>query len=165
MKTSKFAFEINWPLWMSTKFSKNKNEQDFTASIFELSKSQNNYTQLLMLKELWIAKVLNTEIWMFYLKFKFNWVFSESESQVDLKQPKAICLLSARKTVLDTDYIGSTKYNNSSPYFNKLNFTILSMHIISRWHISKTPHNCDNYVPQLWVEIDDELSLLFTKIP
>ena len=45
-----------------------------------------------------------------YLKFKFYWVFRESESQVDLKQPKAICLLSARKTILDTDYIGSAKY-------------------------------------------------------
>ena len=47
---------------------------------------------------------------MVYLKFKFYRVFSESESQVDLKQPKAICLLSARKTILDTDYIGSAKY-------------------------------------------------------
>ena len=69
---------------------------------------------------------------MVYLNFKFYWVFSKSESQVDLKQPKAICLLSARKTVLDTDYIGSTKYNSSSTYFNKLNFTILSMHIFSK---------------------------------
>ena len=50
---------------------------------------------------------------MVYLNFKLYWVFSESESQVDLKQPKAICLLSARKTVLDTDYIGSTKYNST----------------------------------------------------
>ena len=66
---------------------------------------------------------------MFYLKFKFNWVFSESESQVDLKQPKAICLLSARKTVLDTDYIGSTKYNNNSTYFNKLKTLSLSQKV------------------------------------
>ena len=69
---------------------------------------------------------------MVYLKLNFYWVFSKSESQVDLKQPKAICLLSARKTVLDTDYIGSTKYNSSRTYFNKLNFKV---HIFYEGHI------------------------------
>ena len=113
-------------------------------------------------------EVLHTHIWMVYLNFKFYWVFSKSESQVDLKQPKAICLLSARKTVLDTDYIGSTKYNNNSTYFNKLNFTILSMHIISRWHISKTPRNCEVYAtcnPWLWPPPAADLSMSCPLLP
>ena len=80
---------------------------------------------------------------MVHLKFKFYWVFIESESQVDLKQPKAICLLSARKTVLDTDYIGRTKYNSSSTYFKKLKFTNnIEYAQVTHIHytVSTTPH-------------------------
>ena len=120
------AFEIFWPLTLR------KTNEKFQNSNQLLICRSENYD--------WQKFYICTHIWMVYLKFKFYWVFSESESQVDLKQPKAICLLSARKTVLDTDYIGSTKYNSSCTYFNKLNFTILSKHIFSKWHISTTPH-------------------------